>query len=289
MNYAPFEHGFFWWGGYGVSTEHTAYLNLRNGIKAPESGSIEQNGKTTAEQIGGQIFIDTWGLVTPGNPDIAAKLARKAASVTHGGDGIHGGIFVAVCISYAFVESDMNKILEKGLSYIPENCDYAKIVRVVMDYHKKNPNNWKDCWKFIRDNYGYDKYPGMCHIIPNTAVMILALLYGNGDFSDTLQICNRCGWDTDCNVGNIATIMGVRNGLDGIDYRKWREPVNDFLACSSVVGSRNIMDIPYGACYIAKLAAELAGEKLPAPYDKIAEDKIESCHFEFPGSTMSCV
>ena len=285
LNYAPFEHGFFWWGGYGVSTEHTAYLNLRNGIKAPESGSIEQNGKTTAEQIGGQIFIDTWGLVTPGNPDIAAKLARKAASVTHGGDGIHGGIFVAVCISYAFVESDMNKILEKGLSYIPENCDYAKIVRVVMDYHKKNPNNWKDCWKFIRDNYGYDKYPGMCHIIPNTAVMILALLYGNGDFSDTLQICNRCGWDTDCNVGNIATIMGVRNGLDGIDYRKWREPVNDFLACSSVVGSRNIMDIPYGACYIAKLAAELAGEKLPAPYDKIAEDKIESCHFEFPGST----
>ena len=72
---------------------------------------------------------------------------------------------MAVCISYAFVESDMNKILEKGLSYIPENCDYAKIVRVVMDYHKKNPNNWKDCWKFIRDNYGYDKYPGMCHII----------------------------------------------------------------------------------------------------------------------------
>ena len=28
LNYAPFEHGFFWWGGYGISTEHTAYLNL---------------------------------------------------------------------------------------------------------------------------------------------------------------------------------------------------------------------------------------------------------------------
>ena len=65
LNYAPFEHGFFWWGGYGVSTEHTAYLNLRNGIRAPQSGSIAQNGHATAEQIGGQIFIDTWGLVTP--------------------------------------------------------------------------------------------------------------------------------------------------------------------------------------------------------------------------------
>jgi len=66
LNYAPYEHGFFWWGGYGISTEHTAYLNLRNGIGAPESGSVEQNGSTMAEQIGGQIFIDTWGLVTPG-------------------------------------------------------------------------------------------------------------------------------------------------------------------------------------------------------------------------------
>lgn len=81
LSYAPYEHGFFWWGGYGISTEHTAYLNLRNGIPAPRSGSIEQNGAATAEQIGGQIFIDTWGLVAPGKTDLAARLAREAASL----------------------------------------------------------------------------------------------------------------------------------------------------------------------------------------------------------------
>ena len=107
LNYAPFEHGFFWWGGYGISTEHTAYLNLRSGITAPRSGSVEQNGSAAAEQIGGQIFIDSWGLVTPGNPDLAANFAEKAAGVTHGGNGIYGGIFIAVCISHAFEESDM--------------------------------------------------------------------------------------------------------------------------------------------------------------------------------------
>mgnify|MGYP001775105166 FL=1 len=122
LNYAPFEHGFFWWGGYGVSTEHTAYLNLRYGIKGPQSGSFEQYGSTMAEQIGGQIFIDTWGLVTPGNPDLAARFAREAASVTHDGNGKYGGIFIAVCISYAFIEKNMKKILEKGLSYIPQDC-----------------------------------------------------------------------------------------------------------------------------------------------------------------------
>ena len=120
LNYAPFEHGFFWWGGYGVSTEHTAYLNLRNGIPAPRSGSIEQNGSTMAEQIGGQIFIDPWGLVAPGNPELAAKLAEKAASVTHGGNGVYGGVFIACCVSLAFVEKDVRTVMEKALGFIPE-------------------------------------------------------------------------------------------------------------------------------------------------------------------------
>lgn len=285
LNYAPFEHGFFWWGGYGVSTEHTAYLNLRNGIPAPRSGSMEQNGSTMAEQIGGQIFIDTWGLVTPGNPDLAARFAKEAASVTHDGNGIYGGIFVAACISYAFVEQDIRKIIEKGLSYIPDDSEYTKVVRAVMDFHDSHPENWRDCFRYIYDNYGYDKYPGNCHIIPNIAVMILSLLYGENDFGETLCICNMCGWDTDCNVGNVAALMGVRNGLEGIDYDKWRKPINDFLACSSVMGSMNIMDIPYGAVYIAKLAYALAGEKMPEPWNTIAEERIDSCHFEFPGST----
>ncbi len=284
LNYAPFEHGFFWWGGYGCSTEHTAYLNLRHGIPAPRSGSRKQNGSTMAEQIGGQIFIDTWGLVCPGNPGQAASLAAKAASVTHDGNGIYGGVFIAACISAAFVEKDIRAILEKGLSCIPEESAYAKLVREVMDFHAKHPDNWEDCFAYIRSFHGYDRYPGVCHILPNTAVIVLALLYGKGDFSDTLTICNRCGWDTDCNVGNVATIMGVRGGLEAIE-EKWRKPVNDFLACSGVVGSLNIQDIPYGACYIAKLAWALRGETLPEPFREIIENRIHSCHFEFPGST----
>ncbi len=285
LNYAPYEHGFFWWGGYGTSTEHTAYLNLLNGIEAPRSGSMEQNGSTAAEQIGGQIFIDTWGLVAAGNPDLAASLAKEAASVTHGGNGVWGGVFVAVCISFAFVEKDIKKILEKGLSYIPTDCTYAAMVKAVMEFYEtRRSEAWMECFDYIYHHFGYDKYPGNCHIIPNAAVMILALLYGEGDFARTLEICNRCGWDTDCNVGNLGTIMGVRNGLEGIPA-DLRAPVNDFLACSSVVGSLNLMDLPFGGLYIAKLAYELAEEEMPQPFKTLAKERIDSCHFEFPGST----
>ncbi len=285
LNYAPFEHGFFWWGGYGVSTEHTAYLNLRNGIPAPRSGSIEQNGSTMAEQIGGQIFIDPWGLVAPGNPELAAKLAEKAASVTHGGNGVYGGVFIACCVSQAFVEKDVRTVMEKALAFIPADCEYTKVVRAVMDFYDRNPDNWRACFDFLHDNFGYDKYPGNCHIIPNAGVIALALLYGRGSYSDTINICNMCGWDTDCNVGNAGCIMGVLVGIEGIDYEKYAAPINDFLASSSVIGSLNATDLPFGASYFAKLGYMLAGEEPPKEWQGILNERIDSCHFEYPTST----
>lgn len=285
LNYAPYEHGFYWWGGYGKSTEHTAYLNLRTGIMAPRSGSVAQNGAAVAEQIGGQIFIDTWGLVVPGDPRLAAEYAEKAASVSHGGNGIYGGMFIAACISAAFVEQDIMKIIEAGLSTIPRDCDYALMSRDVIAFYQEHPENWRECFQFIKHNYGYDRYPGACHIIPNSAVIVLSLLYSKGDFSTAINVCNMCGWDTDCNVANVGTIMGVRKGLDGIDYNKWRKPIHDFLACSSVVGSLNIRDLPECAVYISRLAYKIAREKCPDSWQNILEGKAARFHFEFSGST----
>ena len=64
-----------WWGGLGNSTEHTAYLRLKNGVKAPSSGSAALNSQVVSEQIGAQIFIDGWAMASPGDPDQAARLA----------------------------------------------------------------------------------------------------------------------------------------------------------------------------------------------------------------------
>lgn len=284
LDYAPYEHGFFWWGGYGMSTEHTAYQNLINGIPAPRSGSMAQNGATVAEQIGGQIFIDTWGLVSPGRPELAAKMAKAAASVTHDGNGVYGGIFVACCISIAYMERDIRAILLGALDFIPADCEYARAVRAVMDYHEKNPESWRDCFSYIYENFGYDKYPGNCHIIPNICVMILALLYGKGDFDATIEICTMCGWDTDCNVGNVAAIMGVRGGTCAIDYEKWRRPIRDLLICSGSMGSLNIQSIPQGADYLLKMMLRL-GYELPGQWASVLSQNSRLCHFEYEGST----
>lgn len=284
LNYAPDEHGFFWWGGYGTSSEHTAYKNLRSGIMAPESGSVEQNGLKIAEQIGGQIFADPWGLINPGNPQNAASYAEKAVSVAHDLNGKYGGMFIAACIAAAFEEKEIIDIIKAGLSVIPEDSDYTNIVNEMIRFHKERPDNWRDCFDYVYENYGYDKYPGVCHIIPNTAVIILSLLYGEGDFSKTINILNMCGWDTDSTLGNVGTLMGIYSGLDGIDMY-WREPINDFVCGSSVLGALNILDIPSIATYMANYGYKINNQTPPKKWKNIFEVKSINCHFQLPGST----
>ncbi|MFV0240414.1 MAG: ADP-ribosylglycohydrolase family protein [Lacrimispora sphenoides] len=95
LNYIIENKTILWWGGLSRSTEHTAYLRLKNGIKAPHSGSMELNGRSMAEQIGSEIFIDTWAMVNPGNPARAAKMAKAAASVSHDGIAIDAAVYLA--------------------------------------------------------------------------------------------------------------------------------------------------------------------------------------------------
>lgn len=286
LNYVPYGHGFFWWGGYGMSAEHTLYENLTRGIKAPQSGSKEQNGILVAEQIGGQIFIDSWGLVFPGDYQKAAFYAQKAASVGWDENGIYGGMFVAACISAAFTDKNVRSVLQKGLSVIPEKCTYRRMAQDLVAFSEAHPSDWKACLAYIKAHYWMDSYQGWCHIIPNAAIMVLAMLYGEGDFTKTLNIGNMCGFDTDCNVGNLGTIMGVLVGLEGIDSEKWRRDINDFQACSSVVGSLNITDAASSAVYLAKLGYLAAGQPLPEEIRSLTTAPHQY-HFELPGSTQS--
>ena len=283
LNYAREGVGFFWWGGYGISTEHTAYLNLKNGIPAPRSGSAAQNGQVMAEQIGGQIFIDTWGLIHPGDPKAAADDGQAAASVSHDGEGLNGARFIAACIAAAFTQKDIESVIDAGMEQIDENSIYAAVVNAVREYYHKNPDDWRSCRQMLEADWGYDKYPGVCHIIPNAGVCALSMLYGKGDFARTVEIATMCSWDTDCNAGNVGTILGVLNGLAGIPWH-YRKPINDSLILSGISGYLNILDAPSYAKEIASLGLGMKGEEVPKTW-KCAKDGQILFDFELPGAT----
>lgn len=284
LNYAAEEHGMYWWGGFGVSTEHTAYKNLQAGIPAPMSGSIATNGTTVAEQIGGQIFIDSWGWVNPGNPSRAANMSAMAASVAHDGDGLNGARFCAAAIAAAFEASSIDDIIETALAEVDPASTYAKVCRAVIDFHKANSADWRACRDMLTAEWGYDRYPGVCHIIPNAGVTIMSILYGEGSLPRTAEIATMAGWDTDCNAGNAAAIVGTFQGLDS-SWDKYRKPINDFLVASGIVGSINIVDIPSFARELTVLALQLAGRDVPKLWLEDFTRRGLRFDFDLPGST----
>ncbi|MGH2346834.1 MAG: ADP-ribosylglycohydrolase family protein, partial [Chloroflexota bacterium] len=277
LNYLIDRRTILWWGGMGNSTEHTAYLRLKNGISAPLSGSLELNGAEVAEQIGAQIFIDGWAMVAPGDPEFAADLARRAGSVSHDGAAIHGAQIVAAMEAQAFVEPRIDVLIDTALRFIPPDSIIRRLIHDVRDWHARQPKDWRATRERIAANYGYDKYGGNCHVIPNHGLIVLALLYGAGDFDRSMMIVNTCGWDTDCNSGNLGALLGIRNGLAAFDGgHDWRGSVADRLYLSTADGGRGITDAVAETDHIVGSGRALAGAA--------ASTRTPRFHFSYPGS-----
>ncbi len=281
LNYIIENRTILWWGGFGNSTEHTAFIRLKRGEPAPRSGSIALNGKTVAEQIGAQIFIDSWALVAPGNPRLAFDLAGKAASVSHDGEAVRAAQLLAVMESQAFIERDIDCLLELGLSFIPSSSLVARVARDIRTWRSEQ-RDWADTRARIEEVYGYQKFRGNCHIIPNHAIVLLSLLYSGDDFATALMIANTSGWDTDCNSGNVGCLLGIKNGLEGIDTGPdWRGPVADRLLISSADGGRSVTDAVSESHEIARIGYALQQISPPnSPKDGARY------HFEFAGSVQ---
>ncbi|EHK15299.1 uncharacterized protein TRIVIDRAFT_56535 [Trichoderma virens Gv29-8] len=271
----------FWWGGRGMSTEHTAFLNLKRGIPAPLSGAIRTNGKTVAEQIGAQIFIDGWALVAPGNPKLAAKLARAAGSVSHDGESVYAAQLWAAMEAEAFISKDINHVLDVGLSVIPKESLVARVIGKVREWVAED-GDWMKTRQHIEDSYGYDKFHGVCHVIPNHAIMIMAVLYASNDFDEAMHIINTCGWDTDCNSGNVGCLVATMLGLSAFQGPyDWRGPLADRALISSADGGYSINNAVRISYDIVNIGRRLAGYNALEPPKAGAQ-----FHFSLPGSTQ---
>ncbi|KAM5343294.1 hypothetical protein ACJ41O_014260 [Fusarium nematophilum] len=281
LNQVIEKRSIFWWGGNGISTEHTAFLNLKNGIAAPKSGSANTNGRTMAEQIGAQIFIDGWAMVAPGNPELASKLAEAAARVSHDGEAVYAAKLWAAMEAEAFVSKDVDHLLDVGLKVIPSDSLISQMIADVRQWVAQE-TDWRKTRQKIEDNYGYDKYLGICHVIPNHAIMVMSLLYGGQDFHKAVHIINTCGWDTDCNSGNIACLVALMHGLSAFEGGPdWLGPLADRAIISSADGGYSINNAARIAYDIANLGLRLSGKSEIQPPKDGAQ-----FHFSLPGSVQ---
>jgi hypothetical protein len=207
---------------YGLwHANQAARYNILKGLKAPETGHWLNNPH--ADDIDFQIEADFSGLMSPGMPNTAIQIGDKIGHIMNYGDGWYGGVFIGAMYSQAFASSDVNYIVSSSLKAIPQQSQFYKCIADVIKWHKLYPNDWKRTWFELQRKWAEENgcpegvfSPLNIDAKLNSAYVVMGLLYGNGDFTKTMQIATRTGQDSDCNPSSAAGILGTILGYDKI-------------------------------------------------------------------------
>ena len=232
------------------TAEHVVYKSLVNGYPADQAAGYRNPYR---EWIGAQIRTDVYGYVCPGQPRRAAELAFRDAALSHVGNGIYGGMWVAAMVAAAYVLDSPADIIRAGLAEIPPKSRFHEAISDVLAWWKKD-NNWEETLGRIQEKHGAyyraDERFGWVQTIPNACLVALGLLYGESDFGKSITIAVMGGWDTDCTGATVGSIVGLLNGADALPA-KWTEPLNNML--ESYIPGYNRMKISDLADRIFKL------------------------------------
>jgi len=213
------------WNEYGLGKN-----NMKMGIMPPLSGDAFNDWR---DSNGAWIRTEIWACLAPGAPDIAMAYAYEDACVDHGagGEGTIATMFVAAMESAAFFEKDIQKLIQIGLSKIPEESRMAKSIQAVLSYYKEGMD-----YKTARNKIqalNADIGNGWFEAPSNVTYAVIGLLWGEGDFKKSMIYALNCGDDTDCTGGTVGALLGIIGGTAAIP-EDWKEHIGDAIVTMSI-------------------------------------------------------
>ncbi len=205
--------------------------NILQGIMPPQSGNWKNNPH--ADDLDFQIEADFIGLMAPGMVNTATEIADRVGHIMNSGDGWYGGVYVSALYSLAFTTNRASVIVEQAAKTIPEGTQFRECINDVIQWHKENPTDWKATWFQLQKKWDKDVgCPKGCYLSfnidakINSAYVTIGLLYGEGDFTKSVDIATRCGQDADCNPATVGGVLGAMLGYSQIPAF-WLKPLQE--------------------------------------------------------------
>ena len=247
IGFTPTDMADFWMGNIPISrtysAERVAYRNFINNVEPPESAVYRNPFR---EWIGAQIRGDFFGYLALGQPEFAAELAWRDASISHVKNGIYGEMWVAAMLAAAMTQTDVRRVIEIGLTEIPEKSRLHEAVTDIINRHAAGDSYFATL-DYIHQRWDEYWSHHWCHTISNAQIVTMGLLYGEGDYEKAITRAVLTCFDTDCNGATVGSIMGMMLGANAIP-EKWTGVMNDTLHT----------DLPgYQTSKISQLAEEM--------------------------------
>ena len=196
-------------------------MNL--GIEPPLTGQVAVNPWSDFN-ISGQFVCESFGLVAPAMPQTAARIGLHYTRVTIDGEPAQTTQLFTTMIATAFTTDRMDEILDAGAAALDPKSEIHRIVADVRGWHGEHPDDWRATRRLVAEKYTH--YDGAMRdrngYELNTASTIAALLYGEGDFVETLRTAFNFGWDADNNAATAGTILGVIKGHRWMQAQRWQ-------------------------------------------------------------------
>src|SRR3990170_1679644 len=154
-----------------------------------------------ADCIGAQIRADMYGWVCPERPALATDLARRDASLSHAGEGVHSAAFIAAFASAIPVANTVREALDVACGEVPAGSGVWEAIRFARSLVRQ-----EDAVQRI-----HERYAGLppVHALNNLALVVWALLTHEDDYSAAIGEVVAAGWDTDCNGATVGGLWGL--------------------------------------------------------------------------------
>jgi ADP-ribosylglycohydrolase len=193
---------------------------MQRGLLPPATGNPAFNPASWFN-LSGQFCMEAYGTVAPGMPQTAADLGLHYAHVTVWGEPIQAAQYWTTLIASAyFHEGSLEDLIVKSLAAVDPRSAQAQAVQDAVAYYRRHPKDWKAARQLVHKKWLKGTRWNANATPPNAALVVLALLYGDGDFYQTLQYAFALGYDADCNAATAGAVLGVRLGVKRIMQTK---------------------------------------------------------------------
>ena len=199
-----------------------AWHLMRDGYMPPDTGSRIYNEHWYS--IDSQITTEALGAISPGCAQSAIDLAGRFASFTNTGFPVHAAQFYCVMYATAFFEPNVVDLVIEGLTVTPTTSRTYQVINDVLSWYLDDTQDghldWRATRHMLYDNYqghnSFGRYYNWVESTINTGATVLAILYGQGDFKNTVQIGVLAGWDCDCNPATVGGLIGIIEGFSNL-------------------------------------------------------------------------
>lgn len=225
--------------------------NYLRGIYPPLSGQFCNDFYRAG--MGCPIRSEIWACLAPADPKRAADLSERDGVLDHVGDSVYAERFFAALESAAFVESDLRKLIDIGLSEVPEICRFRELVNDTLALCDRYDDS-KLILRKILFKWGH---PDCTNMFQNIGITLTALLKGNLDIIKTGMDALNCGHDTDCTCATAGAVIGAIRGAKSLIEEYALDDVKFKLGVRSDRRSDSVADLSED---IAQLAVAMKPE-----------------------------